>query len=121
MASVFIVEDEPVVMQAFKRSLERFGHSVCGVASDGKEALDRIRALDDSPDLVLMDHRIPEMTGLETTKHLLKLDPQMCVIFVSADNTVRKDAMAAGARDFLEKPVFNEQLIASVENSCKKT
>ena len=119
MASVFIVEDEPVVLYAFKRGLERLGLAVCGTAMDGREALQGIDSLKSPPDVVLMDHRLPNMSGLEATKHLLKRDPEMCILFVSADNTVKKEALKAGARDFLEKPVLSDQLVECIRDHCR--
>lgn len=56
------------------------------------------------PDFILMDHRMPVKNGLEATKELLKSKPNLKIIFVSADISIKNKALEAGALDFIKKP-----------------
>ncbi len=52
-----------------------------------------------------MDHRMPVKEGIEVTIELLRINPKIKIIFVSADYTVRDKALEVGAVEFLEKPI----------------
>jgi DNA-binding NarL/FixJ family response regulator len=87
---------------------------VVGEAVDGREALQQAREL--SPDLVLMDVRMPELDGLETTRRLLDRDPSPKVIVLTTfdlDDYVY-EAIRAGASGFLLKSTPPQQLIAGI-------
>jgi DNA-binding NarL/FixJ family response regulator len=87
---------------------------VVGEAADGREALDRAHAL--SPDLVLMDVRMPELDGLETTRRLLHREPGAKVLVLTTfdlDEYVY-EAIRAGASGFLLKSAPPQQLIAGI-------
>ncbi len=62
-----------------------------------------------------MDHRMPGKDGIETTKELLKIRPDMKIVFASADKAVMGDALAAGACDFLAKPFPVSDLLLEIE------
>jgi DNA-binding NarL/FixJ family response regulator len=87
---------------------------VVGEAADGREALQRAREL--TPDLVLMDVRMPELDGLETTRHLLGRDPSAKVVVLTTfdlDDYVY-EAIRAGASGFLLKSAPPQQLVAGI-------
>ena len=85
------------------------GHEVSGEAYDGKECIEKLNGTDEFPDLILMDHRMPIKGGLETLKDLLEMNPELKIIFISADLSVKQNALSEGAVSFLKKP-FNLQL-----------
>jgi two-component system chemotaxis response regulator CheY len=91
------------------------GHEIVAKAYNGEEAIEIFKNLQDNPDIILMDHRMPLKNGLETTKAILNINPNSKIIFISADYTVRIEALKIGAIDFLEKPVDFTTLIAMVE------
>jgi DNA-binding NtrC family response regulator len=82
----------------------------CTHASDGAEAVRLASA--EPPDLVLLDIRMPGMDGMEALRRLLARHPQLPVVLVTAHGDVPTavEAMKAGARDFLEKPVDIDEL-----------
>ena len=104
MARIFIVEDDPMLRELYRDLLALRCDQLVGEASDGQQCLAMMAGLDSPPDLVLMDHRMPGMTGLEVTRALLERRPGLRVLFVSADVSIKEEALAAGARGFLQKP-----------------
>jgi two-component system chemotaxis response regulator CheY len=117
IASVIIVDDDPELVVLFERLLSSQGHSILGKASNGEEAITLVRNLPRTPDIILMDHRMPQMNGLEATKIILKSfpDSKIRVIFISADLNVRQKAIEAGAQLFLVKPVSIKQILATMD------
>jgi two-component system chemotaxis response regulator CheY len=104
MARIFIVEDDPMLRELYRDLLALRRDQLVGEASDGQQCLAMLTGLDSPPDVVLMDHRMPGMTGLEATRALLERRPGLRVLFVSADVSIKDEALAAGARGFLQKP-----------------
>jgi DNA-binding NtrC family response regulator len=111
---VLIVEDEPVLGRNLGRSLERMGHSVECV-DDGESALARVQA--QRPDLILLDNRLPGISGLECLKQLRAHDPSLLVILMTAFATLEDavTAMRLGAADFVRKPIGLAELELAVE------
>lgn len=98
----------------FEQFLVIEGHEVISKAYNGEEALDIFNHMSIKPDLILMDHRMPVKNGLETTEELLRIDPNTKIIFISADYTVKKKALDAGAIDFIEKPIDLDTLVTKI-------
>lgn len=114
MVSVMLVDDEPDVVLLFGMFLEARGYQVLCKASNGRKALESYASLDPKPDVIIMDYRMPEMDGLETTKALIDLDPQAKIFFASADYTVREKALRAGAVGFFDKPFDLDTMIHKI-------
>lgn len=114
---VMMVDDSEETRQSIKMLL-RFaeGIEVVGEAADGAEALRKIQLV--NPDVVLMDINMPIMDGVEATGRMRELYPCIPVIMLSVQNDVEyvRAGMAAGARDYLFKPVSIESLKTTIEN-----
>jgi two-component system chemotaxis response regulator CheY len=126
MATFFIVEDEPVLLEIYTNILELKGHEVVGRASDGFECINKLSELigdkpseSTTPDFILMDHRMPVKNGLETMKELLTTNPDLKIIFISADITIRNEALSNGAVDFISKPFNMSTLFESIDYLIK--
>ncbi len=93
--------------------LRRLGFDV-HEAADGQQALDQVRLV--QPDLLLMDVRMPVLDGLQATARLLQDSgtraPPVVLVSANASPADREKGLAAGAVDFLAKPVDHEQLLA---------
>jgi CheY-like chemotaxis protein len=103
VARVVVVDDEDFIRELYKDFLESKGITVFA-ARDGDEAVRVFKSMTSRPDAIIMDHRMPGKDGIETTKEILRIDPHVPIIFSSADETVRDDALAAGAVSFWSKP-----------------
>ena len=112
---ILIADDQALVRGGLRMILDAQPDlEVVGEAADGREALQRAREL--KPDLVLMDIRMPELDGLETTRHLLGRDPSPKVLVLTTfdfDDYVY-DAIRAGASGFLLKSAPPQQLVAGI-------
>jgi two-component system, chemotaxis family, chemotaxis protein CheY len=111
-----IVEDEPEVANLYKTVFTAHGMPISFVAEDGLEAIKAFIASDPKPFIIIMDHRMPEMTGIDAMKEMLKLNSGTKYIIVSADSSIGSEAIEAGAAAFLEKPIQLKHLISCVDN-----
>lgn len=111
---VLIAEDEGLVAAGLKSQVEALGHQVVGLAKDGLEALELTERL--SPDLVLMDVRMPRLDGIQAAKKLQETLPTP-VLFVTAHSDIQLAAEASkvGALGYLIKPVNGSQLQPAIQ------
>jgi two-component system chemotaxis response regulator CheY len=112
---IFIVDDEKPIIEVLMEIFETNGYEIVGSASNGEDALSRYASLSPYPDIVIMDHRLPMKTGLETMADILKMDPSANVLFVSADSSIRKSALADGAAGFVLKPFDMNELLGCIQ------
>ena len=98
--SVFVVDDEPEMRMLARVFLERGGFNVVDEAGDGSQALERFHELDPPPvpSVVLLDNRMPGLTGLEVAELMLAQHPGQVIVLFSAhlDPAVRERARAIG-------------------------
>jgi len=117
---VLVVDDELPARDRLRRLLAEIGDlEVIGEAVSGQEALARTHEL--SPDVVLLDVRMPGMDGLETARHLTVLEEPPAVIFTTAYDQYAVEAFEAHAVGYLLKPVRKEQLAASLLRAGRLT
>jgi DNA-binding NarL/FixJ family response regulator len=117
---VLIVDDQALVRAGFRMILEaEHDMEVVGEASDGREAVAEARRL--SPDVVLMDVRMPEVDGIQATRQLLDREPTTKIVMLTTfdmDEYVY-DALKAGASGFLLKDAPPEQLVAGIRAAAE--
>ncbi len=118
MYRVLIVDDEAFIREGLKVicDWEELGFTVCGDAASGEEALQKI--LQDKPDLVLMDIKMPGMTGLEIIKRCRDagVNSRFIVISGYSDFTYAQEAIRYGVENYLTKPVDEEELIPTIKS-----
>lgn len=119
ITTVLIVEDDLSLQNLYKMILGASGFSIIGTANNGEEAVKLFMKLEEKPDIILMDHRMPIKNGLEATIEILKISKHPKIIFASADRTIKEKALSIGAVYFLEKPFGVEQLITVIKKSNK--
>jgi len=115
---VLIVDDDSGVRESFRLTLEDH-YDVIDVP-DGARALDVVRA--SQVDLVLLDIRLPEMDGIEVLERIKAMDEGVEVILVTAVKTLRTAvaAMKLGAFDYLTKPFEEDVLLAVIARALEK-
>ncbi len=112
---VFVVEDNRQVVELYREILKIYGYEFAGYALDGKDAVQTFEAMNPRPDIIIMDQRLPLMSGTEATKEILRIDPSAKVLFVSADINSREGALSSGATDFIRKPFEVKDFLARLK------
>jgi len=116
---VLVVDDEKNQREIYTMILEDDGYEVT-TAQSGEQALRFAR--ENRFDLVLTDYKMTGMDGLTLLGELLKLDPSIIVVMMTAHGSVEsvKDALRGGAFDYLEKPIDRDQLLKVVQNALER-
>src|ERR1044071_4759552 len=116
---VLVVDDEKNQREIYTLILEDDGYQVT-TAQSGEQALRFAR--ENQFDLVLTDYKMIGMDGLTLLAELLKLDPSLIVVMMTAHGSVEsvKEALRGGAFDYLEKPIDREQLLKVVGNALAR-
>src|SRR5438105_7323860 len=110
MAHVLLIDDDPVLVpEQVHRAFPAPRYRV-EVGSTGAEGMERVRA--GPPDVILLDLRLPDQSGLEVYQQIRKIDARIPVIFVTLAKTADTaiEAMKQGAYDYLFKPLDLHQL-----------
>src|SRR5438067_5134250 len=117
--TVLVVDDEDGIRQALDRFLARLGYRVVQ-ASSGAEALDRQAA--ETPQAMLSDIRMPNMTGLELVPKALAQDSDLAILMLTAIDEPRTaiECLKLGAYDYLIKPVDLEELELSLQHALRQ-
>lgn len=114
-----IVDDHPVFREGLAALLAtRKDFEVVGEAGNGEQALQRAREL--TPDLMLMDIRMPVMSGLEATRRLKTELPDVCIVMftVSEDDEDLFEAVRAGAQGYILKNLASPQVLELVARAA---
>ena len=108
MKSVLIADDSLFMRMWLKRELDSEYFTVIAEAKDGQEAIEKYKKF--SPDIVLMDITMPNVTGIEALNEIIRFDLAAIVVMCSALGTksLVKEALEIGAKDFIIKPNFND-------------
>ena len=117
---VHIVDDDKSFRTALERRLKLAGYCVATYAS-ALELLDRLPD-NDVPGCILLDVRIPGMSGPELQRRLNELRSTLPIVFLTghADTATTVQAIKAGAEDFLTKPVESGQLLGAIERALAR-
>jgi two-component system, NtrC family, response regulator AtoC len=116
--TILVVDDERLVRWSLQQKLEQWGYLV-SVAEDGATALGRIHL--DYPDLITLDVKLPDMSGIQVLSELRDRNIQIPIIVITAfgviDDAVR--SLRLGAYDFIEKPINFERLENSLHHALE--
>jgi two-component system alkaline phosphatase synthesis response regulator PhoP len=119
-AKILVVEDEPNMVAGLRDNFEFEGYQVI-TARDGVEGLQR--ALDESPDLVVLDVMMPRMSGLEVCKQLRAKRGSIPIIMLTArgQEVDKVVGLELGADDYVTKPFSIRELLARVKAVLRRT
>ena len=118
MNKILIIDDEEYLCLALEKSLRQEGYQVA-IATRGEQGLEIIR--NETPSLVILDLKMPEMDGLEVLVKAKDIIPQLPIIMLTAHGTINTaiEALKLGAVDYLTKPIDLDALKIIVEQALK--
>lgn len=114
--NILIVDDHDLVRSGIRRMLEDVsGIKIVGEAKSGEEAIKSVREL--KPEVVLMDVKMPGIGGLEATRKLLRIDPDIRVLIVTVcdDDLFPSRLLQAGAAGYLTKGVSLDEMVQAIK------
>jgi CheY-like chemotaxis protein len=115
MKKILVVEDNEQNLYLMQYMLEKSGYSVV-IAQSGEEAV--ISAVQENPDLILMDIQLPDMDGLEVTRRIRESDADGKIPIVAVTSFAmagdRERALAAGCNGYIEKPINPETFLGEI-------
>jgi DNA-binding NarL/FixJ family response regulator len=116
--TVFILDDHELVRRGLRDLLEGEGFSVLGESGSAEESARRIPAL--SPDVSILDARLPDGTGIEVCRTVRSVDPALqCIILTSYDDEqALRGAVLAGAAGYILKEVLGTDLVDKVRRAA---
>ena len=110
---ILLVDDHQVVREGLRRMLElEADMEVVGEANDAKEALTKVESL--SPEVILMDIKMPGVGGIELTRQLKEKQPSCNIIMLTLYDEYLTEAIEAGAVGYLLKDVKREELVRAI-------
>ena len=120
MAKSVLVCDDAIFMRTMVGDiLTQAGFEIVGEAESGVEAVERYREL--RPDLVTMDIVMPDMSGIDAVREIVKLDPEARVLMCSAmgQQGLVVEAIKAGAKEFVVKPFQPSRVLEAVTRALE--
>ena len=118
-ASVFVVDDDPLIRDALEQLIKSVGLKAYAFSS-AREFLEK--DLPDEPSCLILDIRMPGLSGLDLQDELVKRGLTIPVIFITGHGTVPMSvrAMKNGAVDFLQKPFEDQELLDAINNAIEQ-
>jgi two-component system phosphate regulon response regulator PhoB len=114
--TVLVVDDDPVMHRVLQHYLERNGYEII-TANNGREAIEQ--ATKKLPQLIVLDVRMPDMSGLEALRHLKGVESTraipVIVVTVNSDRVTHMESQISGASAFLAKPFRPAELLAEIK------
>jgi two-component system response regulator AtoC len=119
MAKILVVDDEVTSAAIMKKVLEQEGHEVTTV-TDGKTALEKVKQYDF--EVLVTDFNMPKMNGMQLTREVMELEPDIIVILITAFFSIKSvvEAIKLGAFDYLTKPINKDELVLAVNRGLEK-
>ncbi len=117
---VIIIDDDELMRRVVVAALMALNCEVVGEAGDGEEGIELYR--NTTPDLVMLDIRMPNMDGIEVLEALSEEDSEAYVVmmtFLENEDSVQ-DSMIGGARDYLRKNMSMQEMVARLERHVKR-
>ncbi len=112
---IWVVDDDPAIRELLSFIVTEAGYAV-DTFSSGAEVLAHSGR---PPDAILLDLMMPEVDGVEVLKEIVRRDPKLPVLMITADNDVHRavEVTKLGAYDYLVKPVDQERLLTTLDRA----
>ena len=117
---ILLIEDEKLIRMTLRELLEDEGYKV-HEAENGADGLGLLRSED--IDLVLLDYRLPDTDGIQVLRQIRTVSPETAVILVTAHSSIGSvvEAIKLGAYDYLDKPINQDTLLATIVKALETT
>ncbi|TXT49831.1 MAG: response regulator containing a CheY-like receiver domain and an HD-GYP domain [Spirochaetes bacterium] len=118
--SILVIDDDPAIRKVLSLGLERLGYEVI-LAQNGQEGIDLLEKQKWEPDIILLDIRMPVLTGREALPRIRAMKPLTPVIMLTAYNDLATglEMMKSGAFDYLVKPTRLEQISETIQRAVR--
>lgn len=115
-ARILVVDDEYLIRWSLKQSLEKEGYEVF-ISETGEDAINKVKS--ETPDVVLLDIKLPGIDGYEVLEKILKIDKDTIVIMITAYEEIDKvvKAIKLGAFDYIVKPFDFNKVLLSIQKA----
>lgn len=111
---IMIVEDDPLIRQLYEQVLSEKGYQVICVAADGAEAVQLYQKLEEKPDLIILDFRMPKKNGLEVSQEILDYNSSTDILMISGDPLFDRKAVISSRVNLMQKPVNINALLQEI-------
>lgn len=112
--SVAIVDDEVQLVRTYELLFEKRGIPMAFTAYDGDEAIEKFSRADPKPGIVIIDNRLPSMSGIDVMKAILTIEPRTKVVFISGDESSMRESLDTGATVFMKKPASIKEITETI-------
>ena len=119
---ILIADDHEIVRRGIRALIENHpGWEVCAEASDGREAVEKVREL--RPDLALIDVSMPNLNGLDAARQIVDIAPQTRVLILTMHESeqIVREVLEVGARGFLLKTDAARDLVSAIQALQRRT
>ena len=116
---ILVVDDEPDIVANLSHLLSGRGYEV-NTAFNGEEALNSLK--NKTPDLILLDLKMPGISGIDTLKEIRVIDPDVMVIIITGYGTLKSaiEAIRYGVFDYIPKPFNVPEIMAIIDKSIQR-
>lgn len=117
---ILVVDDSLILRRSLSGMIHTLGHEVAGEAKNGNEAITQYTQL--KPDIVTMDITMPDMDGITAVKEIRYKHPEAIIIMITSHGQEEMviDAIKAGAKGYLLKPIDVQKLYDSISKALRK-
>lgn len=117
--TVLLCDDARFTRMTLGGVVSKAGYEVVGEAGTGREAVEQYEAL--QPDIVLMDVVMPDMSGIDAVKEIVRRDAEACIVMCSAmgQQKLMQEALSAGARGFIVKPFEPARVLEALGDAVR--
>ena len=114
--SVAIVDDEAQLVRTYELLFKKRRIPMAFTAYSGEEAVQKFRSADPRPGIVIIDHRLSDLSGIEVMREILSMEPETRIVFISGDEGVRQESLEAGAKAFMKKPTPIKEITETINS-----
>jgi two-component system chemotaxis response regulator CheY len=108
-----------MLQELYNLMLRKAGFKIVATAYNGEEAVNKFRAFEKKPDLILMDNRMPIKNGIDAAKEIIEINGGSRIIVASADLSIKEYSLSLGIISFVAKPFTYDELINTLNMAMR--